>query len=526
MAYKPKKIPTVEESNAAFMAENPQYGASAVTVPTAPTVPESPTQTPKSPFIAPTPDGQESIGRIYQGMDGNFYDESTGNRAAPPTLTPTDENEVRRSIMDIFQKEIDATNQIYAAQLAEAKAQGASRIGSTRAIAAARGSLGTDVGQAKLKKAEDANTEIEKGIRAEQQIKISNILGFAREEAADEIERKNKARLDGYEAYMANEKDKASRKAANLEKLGAAMVLQGINDISELGTDISTLAQQYGVSEGDIAATFAAAKNAKTIQDQKEIKDNSFNLSEGQSRYVYDPASKSYRLVASKAKTTAGGAPASGAYASDLDAIIGATISSIPSKFGQETFANQIGRSRNDSDKINLIATQVLKGQPAEFKRDFANQAVGISNIDKALALLESGVKTGVLESAKQYTYNLAGKDFDPNLAKVSAYITSAIQPYRNSVTGAAWGQQEEAEYASLFGSTKYAPEELKLRLTTLKEILKNKSVTGLNSFVNPLGYYGNEFETGDYAPADDGDIENLRLQGYSDEQIQALLNS
>ena len=189
-------------------------------------------------------------------------------------------------------------------------------------------------------------------------------------------------------------------------------------------------------------------------------------------------------------------------YKNDLDAIIGATLSTIPSKFGQETFNTQVSKARNDEDKINLVAAQVLKGQPAEFKNDFRNQAVGVSMIDKAIAEIDSGVKTGAINNAKQYTYNLVGKDFDPALARIQGYITSAIQPYRNSVTGAAWGEQEEAEYQSLFGSTKYSPAELKQRLLQTKELLKSKSAEGLNAFVNPLGTYDNAFQTGSLSPA------------------------
>lgn len=190
-----------------------------------------------------------------------------------------------------------------------------------------------------------------------------------------------------------------------------------------------------------------------------------------------------------------------GAYGSDLEAVIGNTLASIPTKFGQEAFQQQVARARNDSDRINLVATQVLKGQPAEFKRDFTNQAVGIAQLDKAIKLIDSGVKTGVLENAAQYTFNLAGKDFDPKIAEINNYLVSAIQPYRNSVTGAAWGAQEDGEYQQLFGSTKYAPTELRQRLVQVKELLKSKSVNGLNAFVNPLGTNQNVFETGNFAP-------------------------
>lgn len=181
-------------------------------------------------------------------------------------------------------------------------------------------------------------------------------------------------------------------------------------------------------------------------------------------------------------------------YKSDLDAIIGATLSTISTKFGQQTFQNQINRSRNDSDKVSLVAAQVLKNQPSEFKNDFRNQAVGINMIDKAIAELDKGTQTGAINAGAQYLANFAGKDYDPALAKINGYITAAIQPYRNSVTGAAWGEQEDTEYANLFGSIKYSPAELRQRLIQTKELLIAKSVEGLNSFVNPLGVYENPF--------------------------------
>lgn len=184
-------------------------------------------------------------------------------------------------------------------------------------------------------------------------------------------------------------------------------------------------------------------------------------------------------------------------YETDLDAIIGSVVSTIPTKFGQQQFNTQLARARNDADRLNLVAAQVLKGQSAEFKNDFRNQAVGIAQIDKAIAELDKGVQTGFINSNLQYAANFFGKDYDPALAKINGYITSAIQPYRNSVTGAAWGEQEDGEYQQLFGSDRYSPVELRQRLVQTKELLKSKSSEGLNAFVNPLGTYDNQFASG-----------------------------
>lgn len=204
-----------------------------------------------------------------------------------------------------------------------------------------------------------------------------------------------------------------------------------------------------------------------------------------------------------KAKVAAagvgGGSPGSGkngTFGTDLEALIDNVKNTIPTKFGQATFDQTIAKARNDGDKIRTIATIALKNSPSEIKTDFVNQTVGIKELDKAIKLIDEGAQTGVLNAAQQYTYNLAGKDFDPKLAAINAYIVSAIQPYRSSVTGAAWGTQEEAEYQALFGSTKYSPTELKQRLERVKEIMKDKSITALYAQIDPLGTENNVFET------------------------------
>lgn len=223
-------------------------------------------------------------------------------------------------------------------------------------------------------------------------------------------------------------------------------------------------------------------------------------------------------------------------FTSDLDALIGATESVIGSKFGQETFRRNVDRARSEADKINLVASVVLGKADSATKTDFANQAVGIKQLDAAIAEIDRGVQTGAIQAGAQYLFNVFGQDFDPRLASINQKITSAIQPYRASVTGAAWGQQEEDEYKNLFGSTRFAPEELRQRLVGMRDILASKSAAALGSYVNPLGFYGNPFQTGNLqtmAPTDlrsqvDAMGYNYDLMvadGLSDEEIRSALS-
>lgn len=215
----------------------------------------------------------------------------------------------------------------------------------------------------------------------------------------------------------------------------------------------------------------------------------------------------------------------SGTFSSDLDATIAKAVATIPTKFKQEAFINAMSRARNDADKISIMASTVLGNADAPTRTDFINQSVAIKQIDKAIKAIEEGAQTGFLNNAAQYTFNLFGKDYDPNLAKVAGYITSAIQPYRNSITGAAWGDQEDSEYQTLFGSTKYSPEELLSRLERMKEIMIDKSLGALDAEIDPLGaLQGNStFGGGTTDTLTPDEIEYLKNKGYSDEDIKSM---
>lgn len=186
----------------------------------------------------------------------------------------------------------------------------------------------------------------------------------------------------------------------------------------------------------------------------------------------------------------------SGTYLNDMEALGANARSMYKTKFAQEDFDRRWKSARDESDKIAILATAAASSLTGTERDDFTNQSKAMREIDKAIQMIDQGVKTGVIEAGKQYVYNTFGKDFDPKLARINQLITAAIQPYRNSVTGAAWGDQEDMEYANLFGSTKYSPAELKQRLEGVKEIMKDNSLTALNSKINPISTYSNPFES------------------------------
>ncbi len=465
----------------------------------------------------------QTISDLYKNTGTDEYSDIE-NYLTNQSNQVIDEDKIYRDATKRFQKEIDATNQIYAEKLAKQKQVTQGNLGSQASISARAGIAGSPIGEAQFKNVQEESFGAENLVLAEQSAAINAILGKARKDAVDEIAAKRIAKESGTKDYINFLKEKQTRKQTQVSNLAKLMLANNVDPSTLDQTQLDEIAKSYGVKANDIKLAYSDA----TQLNKKDL----MSVSEGQT--VIDPNTGKVIFQAPKTyKPSTGGGSiglSGGQYADDLDAIIGTTLSTIGSKFGQETFSKQLARTRNEADKLNLVASQVLKNSDAATKSDFRNQAIGVSNIEKAIAELDAGTKTGVINNAGQYLFNVFGKDFDPRLAKINGYITSAIQPYRNSVTGAAWGSQEDSEYQSLFGSTKYSPAELRQRLVQVKEILKAKSAEGLNAFVNPLGYYDNQFASGTYAPDTNSikqrvesvgyDYEAMKADGLSDEEI------
>ncbi|UPJ35848.1 hypothetical protein IVB45_02210 [Bradyrhizobium sp. 4] len=449
---------------------------------------------------------------------------------------PRSEEDIAAEKTKAAQAQIDSINKLYDSRLQEQQTINDGRDRGTNAISVISGLSGSSDAQNAATKTSQVNQRENEAINKEREVAVQGIFSQIRSSAAQEAkDSRDEARKSAEEILSARKgrQEEANAHLTNLAKAGTTS--DGLKATDPASYEY--LARQAG-GEEQLKALFTLNRSQETILD-KRVENGKFiiayqnplsgkvrmesvdlgipngykSLADAGNRLLFAPEnwdgdtskiiSIDKGMAPGTAKNTGSTAPgADSPYKNDLDAVIGAALASIPSKFGQATFQSQIAKARGDSDKLSLVASQVLKGAPAEFRQDFSNQAIGISNIDKAITEIDSGVKTGFINDKLQYAFNVVGKDYDPKLAKINQFLTSAIQPYRNSVTGAAWGDQEDAEYQQLFGSTKYSPTELKQRLLNVKEILKNKSAVGLNTFVNPLGTMDNQFDTGGLSPS------------------------
>ncbi len=402
--------------------------------------------------------------------------------------TPIDEAAIRKAILGQFQGEIDATNSIYNNKLKDATVTNANRLGSNAAVQARRGLAGSTFGARDTDVINEQNADDIQSVNDQRTAALAAIMGKATTLTASEIAAKQKAKNEGVDAHLNYLKSSGERKATAAQTAAQAILDQGFK-IEDLSPDeVAQLSKQYGVSVADIVASYAPLKTKKDqataeqlAKQQKAELDTQFSLSEGQARY-----DKNGKLIASRGKTfapksggTGGGAGVTGAVSSDLDFLYN-TVRTGKNSATVGLLDSAWKSARNDRDKINLLAQNVAL--PSALKSDLIQRNAALPSIDSAISLLNNGVKTGYFKNLGEGVANKFGQTTDPEISKIKQYLTAAIQPYRSSVTGAAWGDQEEAEYQALFGSTLDNPEFLKSKLENLKKLMVQQNIATISS--------------------------------------------
>ena len=462
------------------------------------------TGTPAAPAAPATPTAPQTPG-VYHApspLDGPD---------APWTpLSAKEEEAFRQRQMSLFQSQIDATNQIYDQMLRREQQQGQGRLGSVGSTGARAGILGSDFQSANEQNMQTQNNQLENGIQAQRAAAIGAILGQARSDAANEIAAKNLANRQGADAKIAYLASRSDRREKNLGNLAKSFVDQGIDPASLSPEEMKSLTDTYGIPSSDILSAYKTSKVANDLEKAKtslstkktEAEINKINaeiaqgkwLPVGEGTMLYNPETgekiKNPKTATPVANTTF----QTGAYNSDLDAMIGSLLANPTSKYGEQAFIQQLGRARNDADRLNLIATRSYSQMSAADRTDVKNQVVSLKSINDAIDMLDSGTKTGLINSGLQYSFNKFGTDYNPELAKINSKIITALQLYRNTVTGAAWGTQETDEYNNLFGSTRFSPTALRTRLESMKDNLTSKTTQALSMSINPIGTYSNPY--------------------------------
>lgn len=151
---------------------------------------------------------------------------------------------------------------------------------------------------------------------------------------------------------------------------------------------------------------------------------------------------------------TNSGLPNSNAY---LDAFTNASISLGGTKEDKAAFKRSIESSlaeNNVAGAKDKITRAAIASLPAASQTAAIDRTTALDAFNAIKTMLQAyrakGGDTGLLTGNLQQVKNKFGQTGDPELVKLGAEMNSVLQKYRNSVTGAAWGAQESAEYRSL----------------------------------------------------------------------------
>jgi len=289
----------------------------------APTPTASPTASPSGAPVSPYAGLMNEALRIKGELDANAAKEQTvgdsfgdidfetGKTFEEIYGTEPDEDALYKKQLKMYQAEIDATNKIYDQMLNEARLEGQGRLGSTRAISARSGLLGSDFGAAQKEKTLGYNSDVNQGIQAERSAKIGTIMGRVRQSVLDEVKLKNEARQQGAENYIAYIASSATRKENNLNKAAQAFLLNGIDPTTLDPAELEEIAKEGGLTPSGIVTQYRLMKQEEDAASAKAEREGQFNLSEGQARYDADG-----NVIAARGKTYAPGTGSSGGFSS------------------------------------------------------------------------------------------------------------------------------------------------------------------------------------------------------------------
>jgi hypothetical protein len=162
----------------------------------------------------------------------------------------------------LFQKQIDATNKVYADMLNQARAEGQGRIESRQFSQGRSGQIGSGTGEAGINAVIGANQQEQNAIRNEQNMKIQAILGVVSQNAVKVAAEKTAAKKAGAEALLKFYDELPQRKAFALSSVVGTLLSQGIDPSKMSDEELAKITSGLGVNKDDIFSAYGSAKAA------------------------------------------------------------------------------------------------------------------------------------------------------------------------------------------------------------------------------------------------------------------------
>jgi hypothetical protein len=162
-----------------------------------------------------------------------------------------------------------------------------------------------------------------------------------------------------------------------------------------------------------------------------------------------------------------------------------------------QRIAQLVSSGREDEAKQLILSrvTSKMSATEREAELDRRNTIDALTDMKSALneyvaVTGDTNIVSGTIEDLA----NKIGQTTDPKLAAIKARITQATQKYRNAITGAAWGEQETAEYRTIFPSIKNSNKLNAIIIDTMIPLLQNNERNAIGLFLGGSDVYDDIF--------------------------------
>lgn len=161
----------------------------------------------------------------------------------------------------------------------------------------------------------------------------------------------------------------------------------------------------------------------------------------------------------------------------------------------------QFVKNGQTQEAKNLILSRVaskMSTTEREGEVDRRNTIDALNDMKQAFNdyVAETG-DTNVIKGGIENLANKIGTTTNPKLAAIKTRIIQATQKYRNAITGAAWGEQEDAEYRSIFPSISNTNKLNQTIIDTMIPLLQNNERNTIGFLLGGSDVYDEIFGNG-----------------------------
>lgn len=153
-----------------------------------------------------------------------------------------DPNQEYQNQLKNYQAQIDSINSMYADRLNQARIQGQGRIESRQFAQGRSGQIGSGVGEAGVNAVQNANTDIENSIRAEQSAAIQDVYAKVRSGAETSLAAKTLAKQEGADKLLEYLNNVPGKKKEAVSSAVAELIARGVTEM--------TVEEQKSFSDG------------------------------------------------------------------------------------------------------------------------------------------------------------------------------------------------------------------------------------------------------------------------------------